>query len=138
MVNFADYLLLNIYADTRDWTQNSGARCGKGRAVEFRFTIWDAEAALGLGDDPVINIQSREPGMRAPISTNPGEIALLYQRLKVNAESGPVRRPGAEAFLEQRSIGAKISSRLGTSPDAGWGDPAMPATFPHLGCGKRS
>ena len=91
MVNFADYLLLNIYADTRDWTQNNWrAIREKVSGGKFRFTIWDAEFALGLQDDPVTSNNITNPEELGNTGTDfhnaPVEIALLYHRLKLNPE----------------------------------------------------
>ncbi len=91
VVNFADYLLLNIYADTRDWTQNNWrAMREKVSGGKFRFTVWDAESALGLGDDPVTSNNITDPEELGNSGTDfyngPVEIALLYRRLRVNPE----------------------------------------------------
>jgi len=91
MVNFADYLLLNIYADARDWTQNNWrAMREKAGGGKFRFTIWDVEAALGLGDDPVTSNNITNPEELGNTGTDfynsPVEIALLYRRLRANPE----------------------------------------------------
>jgi hypothetical protein len=91
LVNFVDYLLLNIYGDTRDWTQNNW-RAYRERIAsgKFRFTVWDAEFALGLGDDVVTanNITNpNELGATGTDFTNqPVEISLLYHKLSVNRE----------------------------------------------------
>ncbi len=91
LVNFADYLLLNIYADSRDWTQNNW-RAFRERVSggKFRFTVWDAESALGLGDDPVTSNNITNPEELGKTGTDyhniPVEIALLYHQLKANPE----------------------------------------------------
>jgi CotH kinase protein/Lamin Tail Domain/Chitobiase/beta-hexosaminidase C-terminal domain/Fn3 associated/Bacterial TSP3 repeat len=91
MVNFADYLLLNIYADTRDWTQNNW-RAIRERVSggKFRFTVWDAEFAMGLGGDPVTSNNMTNPQELGKTGTDfyndPVQIALLYRRLKASPE----------------------------------------------------
>jgi hypothetical protein len=89
--NFADYLLLNIYGDSRDWTQNNWrAMREKVSNGKFRFTVWDAEFALGLGDDPVTSNNITNPEELGNSGTDfynsPVEIALLYGKLKANPE----------------------------------------------------
>ncbi len=91
MVNFADYLLIHIYADARDWTQNNW-RAVRERVSDgkFRLTVWDAEFALGLGGDPVSSNNITNPEELGNTGTDfynsPVEIALLYRRLKTNPE----------------------------------------------------
>jgi hypothetical protein len=57
---------------------------------KFRFTVWDAESALGLGDDPVTSNNITNPQELGNTGTDfyngPVEIALLYRRLKSNPE----------------------------------------------------
>ncbi len=91
LVNFADYLLLNIYADTRDWTQNNWRAVRERVAAgKFRFTVWDAEFALGLGGDPVTSNNLTNPeelgNTGIDFRSSPVEIALLYRRLKASPE----------------------------------------------------
>ena len=91
LANFADYLLLNIYGDTRDWTQNNW-RSYRERIAEgkFRFTLWDAEFAMGLGDDVVTSNNITNPNELGNPSTDfrtqPVEIPVLYRKLKANRE----------------------------------------------------
>lgn len=83
MVNFIDYLLVNIYGDTHDWTENNW-RAVRERISEskFRFVLWDAELALGLYGYPVTanTFNNREA------LANSSEIATLYKKLKANRE----------------------------------------------------
>lgn len=50
MVNFIDYILLNIYGDTDDWPHNN-VRAARERVAgaKWQFYVWDAEFSFGLG-----------------------------------------------------------------------------------------
>ena len=73
LVNFVDYLLINVYGDTRDWTQNNW-RALRERipAAKFRFTIWDAEFA-GIRDLGGAFVLTMHP----QIIGRPSRLALL-------------------------------------------------------------
>ncbi len=83
LVNFVDYLLVNIYGSTRDWTVNN-FRVSRERTSEgkFRFYIWDAEFALGLYGLPVDNNVFND----SEALGNSSEIAILFKKLKNNRE----------------------------------------------------
>jgi hypothetical protein len=82
LVNFVDYLLVNIYGDTHDWTENNW-RAVRERVNEgkFRFALWDAEIALGLFDPVNSNTFNNPEAL-----DNSSEIATLFKRLKANRE----------------------------------------------------
>jgi hypothetical protein len=140
MVNFADYLLLNIYADTRDWTQNNWRAVRERKSGgKFRFTVWDAEAALGLGDDPVTSNNITNPEELGNPGTDfhnaPVEIALLYQRLKVNPEFRLLFADRVQKHFSSNGAlaKAKISSRFEELRQTLAGViPAMPTYIPDL------
>jgi hypothetical protein len=91
LVNFVDYLLLNSYGNSRDWTQNNWRAFRERIAgAKFRFTVWDAEFALGLGDDSATaNSFSNVDELGNPGSdyiNSPVEIALLCRQLRASGE----------------------------------------------------
>ncbi len=62
IVNFIDYLILNIYVGTGDWPHNNwrAARLKKPGA-KFRFYVWDAEWAFGnVGRSLSVNVIEKE------------------------------------------------------------------------------
>jgi hypothetical protein len=89
LVNFVDYLLVNIYAATRDWTQNNW-RAARERVsgARWRFYVWDAEQSMGLGGLPVDYSVLSDPAELA--NTDPDidltQIPLLLRRLKASRE----------------------------------------------------
>jgi hypothetical protein len=82
LVNFIDYLLVNIYAQTGDWPQNNW-RAARERVAgaKFRFYIWDAEHAFGLYDVNRVNMNTFTQELAGS-----SEIPSLYRALKVNPE----------------------------------------------------
>jgi hypothetical protein len=81
LVNFVDYLLVNIYCATLDWPGNNW-RAARQRVpgARFRFYVWDAEAALGTwGQPPSQNV------LRTQLA-EPSEIPTLYRALTNSAE----------------------------------------------------
>jgi hypothetical protein len=81
LVNFIDYLCVNVYGGTLDWPGNNWrAAREKVAGARWRFYIWDAEGALGgFGQDVFHNTFTSE------LAGGP-EIATLYQRLKPSPE----------------------------------------------------
>ncbi len=81
LVNFVDYLLLNVYAGTGDWGGNNW-RTARERVpgAKFRYYVWDAEWAFGQYNRPV-SINSFENELAGN-----NEMALLYKRLKQSPE----------------------------------------------------
>ncbi len=81
--NFIDYLLVNVYAGTGDWPHNNWRAARerlRGRDVNWRFYVWDAEWAFGnLGRSVSGNTLSSELG-------GGSEIAQLYQSLVQSPE----------------------------------------------------
>jgi len=95
LVNFIDYLLVNIYGSTWDWPHNNW-RAARERApgAKFRFYVWDAEGAfyihstrtsispphahnIFLGDGAVGDASDLQ---------NADEIASYYRQLRQNPE----------------------------------------------------
>ncbi|MBN2508401.1 MAG: lamin tail domain-containing protein [Verrucomicrobia bacterium] len=90
LVNFADYLLLNIYAAMWDWPQNNFyAARERAPGALWRFYVWDAEGSFGLytSKDATYNSISND-------LVHPDEpyywphqvIPTLYRALATNAE----------------------------------------------------
>jgi hypothetical protein len=81
LVNFVDYLLVNIYAGTGDWPHNNW-RAARERVpgAKFRFYVWDAEWAFGnLGRSVNVNTLTEELARDA-------DIAHFYQALRLSPE----------------------------------------------------
>jgi hypothetical protein len=88
LTNFVDYLLVNIYGDTRDWTQNNWyAARERVAGGKFRFYVYDAEQSLGLISGPEHNLLTDKNEL-ANTSTNPDltQIPRLYRALKTSPE----------------------------------------------------
>ena len=92
LVNFVDYLLVNVYSGMGDWP-HSNWRAGRDRGPEgiYRFYVWDAE--WGFGGFGVsgrrVSFNSFTGTSSRPNSSglaNTAEISRLYQRLKQSAE----------------------------------------------------
>jgi CotH protein/lamin tail-like protein/VCBS repeat protein len=79
LVNFVDYLILNIYGANFDWpSRNWVAAKEKIPGAKFRFYIWDAEGVFGMWDPVTFNTIEED------LKTNSDEIASLYRALVVN------------------------------------------------------
>jgi hypothetical protein len=82
VVNFVDYLLLNIYAATWDWPNNNWTAARERRpGARFRFYVWDAEGTFGTSakDYPYNTI-------REDLETLNDEIPRIYRALSVNED----------------------------------------------------
>ncbi len=81
VVNFIDYLLLNVYANTWDWPENNWvAFRRKAPDEKFRFLVWDAEGTWGYdGQGPNWNMFLLALNRRRPTDN---EIPNLFQALK--------------------------------------------------------
>ena len=81
LVNFIDYLLVNIYVASDDWPGNNW-RAARERVAgaPFHFYVWDAEWAFGYSSHTVTwnTLGSDLAGT--------SEIPQLYKKLKTNAE----------------------------------------------------
>ena len=84
MVNFVDYLLVNVYGATWDWPHNNW-RAARERVPEgiWRFYVWDAEGAFYT--------QGRTHTYNNFVDTEQGladteEIATFYQKLRAHPE----------------------------------------------------
>ncbi|MDD2597783.1 MAG: lamin tail domain-containing protein [Kiritimatiellae bacterium] len=74
--NFADYILLHLYADAEDWPHHNGDAAanpisGDGK---FRFFVWDQEIALDYH------------GRAASRIDNTGGVGALFQQLRTSSE----------------------------------------------------
>lgn len=81
LVNFIDYLLVNIYGANGDWPHNNW-RAARERVASgiWRFYVWDAEFALGTyGRTPQHDSFSSE-------LSGGSEIPAIYQALRQNPE----------------------------------------------------
>jgi len=75
LVNFVDYLLVNIYASVGDWpTNNWTAARERAPGAKFRFYIWDAEASLQYLSDNTFTVRLQDTS----------EVSTLYEALRVN------------------------------------------------------
>ncbi|MCF7669394.1 MAG: lamin tail domain-containing protein [Verrucomicrobia bacterium] len=82
IVNFIDYLLVNIYADTGDWPHNNWCAAREKReGAKFRFYVWDAEHAFGHYNIDRVNRNTFNVQL-----SGGGEIPGLYQALARNDE----------------------------------------------------
>lgn len=81
LVNYVDYLLVNIYAGTGDWPHNNwrAARESSANGI-FRFYVWDAEWAFGnAGRTVTVNTLTGE-------LTRDADISNFFQSLKKSSE----------------------------------------------------
>ncbi len=80
LVNFIDYLLPLIYADTGDWPGNNW-RAGREHtpAGKFRFYVWDAEWSFGYNTPVTHNTLTAQ-------LADGSEIATIFKKLKANPE----------------------------------------------------
>jgi len=83
LTNFVDYLLVNLYGDTHDWTLNNWnaarERTAQGR---FRFYIRDAEFALGIYEGPPSHNSIEDPNDLG----NGWEISSFFRALRRSPE----------------------------------------------------
>ncbi|MBK8002157.1 MAG: lamin tail domain-containing protein [Verrucomicrobia bacterium] len=90
VVNFVDYLLLNVYAAMGDWPANN-FRAGRDRGPDgiWRFIVWDAEIGFNaLGRGWLIDTFA-DNGLGLPnsgLASPNSEIAQIYQSLRPNRE----------------------------------------------------
>ena len=86
LVNFVDYLLPLIYADTDDWPHNNW-RAARERAPDgqFRMYVWDAEWSFGYNNSPSHNTIAGQLSNLSP-PWGGTEIQTLFRRLKLSPE----------------------------------------------------
>ncbi len=86
VVNFIDYLIVNVYGASWDWPHNNW-RAARERTAngKFRFYIWDAEGAFGLTGRAANSFDSFST-TDSGLLTSTAEIPTLYQRLRNSAE----------------------------------------------------
>ncbi|MBM3847273.1 MAG: hypothetical protein FJ405_13450, partial [Verrucomicrobia bacterium] len=86
MVNFVDYLLVPIYADTDDWPHNNW-RAARERVPggKIRFYVWDAEQSFGVAHDYNYNTINGQLSNTSPPWGAP-EIATIFNSLKRHPE----------------------------------------------------
>jgi hypothetical protein len=86
VVNFIDYLIVNVYGCTWDWPHNNW-RAARERTAngKFRFYVWDAEGAFGEFDGRGPTSDSFT-GVSSPLLNGTAEIPALYTRLRNSAE----------------------------------------------------
>ncbi|HEY0549299.1 MAG TPA: CotH kinase family protein, partial [Verrucomicrobiae bacterium] len=86
VVNFIDYLIVNVYGASWDWPHNNW-RAARERVPngKFRFYIWDAEGAFGLTGRAASNFDSFST-TDSGLLTATAEIPTLYQRLRNSPE----------------------------------------------------
>jgi hypothetical protein len=86
VVNFIDYLIVNVYGCTWDWPHNNW-RAARERAPggKFRFYVWDAEGAFGEFDGRTA-LSDSFTGVTSPLVNGTAEIPTLYTRLRNSAE----------------------------------------------------
>jgi hypothetical protein len=85
VVNFIDYLLVNIYVSTGDWPQNNWTAARERRpGARFRFYVWDAEVSFGTsGMGGGFNFNTIQIDLAGGGAL---EIPRLYQALAVNED----------------------------------------------------
>lgn len=85
LTNFADYLLVNIYANTGDWPHNNWRAARERRPGEkFFFIPWDAEWTYGFRQKIADNIFNDQ--LQRPSGTSGPEIRVLFWKLHDNPE----------------------------------------------------
>ncbi len=89
LVNFADYLILNVFAGTEDWPNNNWtvARL-RDPGARFRFYVWDAEQSFGRANPNFHNSFDEQ------LEVLDVPIAEIYRGVKVN--------PNFKALLSAR------------------------------------
>ena len=129
--NFADYMLLHLYADAEDWPHHNGyaaanAASGDGR---FRFFVWDQEIVLDYH------------GRAAQRIDRTGGVGTLFQKLRANPEfrllfadrvrrhcfdGGALSLAGSQA--RYLAIAAMIDKAI-VAESARWGDVAASTPY---------
>ncbi|RME94878.1 MAG: hypothetical protein D6766_04745, partial [Verrucomicrobia bacterium] len=85
LTNFADYLLVNIYANTGDWPHNNWRAARERRPGEkFFFIPWDAEWSYGYKQGVADNIFKDQ--LQRPSGNSGPEIRILFWKLNDNPE----------------------------------------------------
>ncbi|MBI5388191.1 MAG: lamin tail domain-containing protein [Verrucomicrobia bacterium] len=86
LVNFVDYLLIEIYGANWDWPQNNW-RAGRERSTNglWRFYCWDVEAAFDIGQRPP-EVDVWTTTNRVALGPSTGEIATFLRGLTNNLE----------------------------------------------------
>ena len=80
VVNFIDYLILNIYAATWDWPQNNWVMIRERvPGAKIRFMVWDAEGAFGY-DSHTVNYPTIVRDLFA-VAANDNEIPRVFRAL---------------------------------------------------------
>lgn len=84
LVNFIDYLLVNIYGANWDWPeQNYVAARERKEGARFQFYVWDAEASLDTRRvDPTVHDAFTDV-LRAK---DPAPVPLIYQAISASPE----------------------------------------------------
>lgn len=104
LINFADYILVNIYGDTGDWTfSNWRAMRERKSDALFQFMIWDAEFALGIYGRPVDRNSIGDPRELG----NSSQISTLFRAL---SESPEFRLIMADRFHRHFMNGGPLSN----------------------------
>ena len=115
MVNFADYLILNVFAGTEDWPNNNWtvARLRE-PGSRFRFYVWDAELSFARANPNFHNsFDEQLEVLDVPIAeiyrgvkVNPDFRALLSSRFRTHFyEDGALTDDGVmKRFLDLRFI----------------------------------
>jgi hypothetical protein len=90
LVNFVDYLLLNIYCATWDWPQgNFYVARERAPGARWRFYVWDAEGSFGIyvGRDVDYNAITNDlMRARPPYSWVYQVIPILYRAMVTNSD----------------------------------------------------
>ena len=82
VVNFVDYLLLNISGGTDDWPHNNWTAARRQRdGAKFRFYVWDAEQIFGGG-----RIQVYRDTLADSLLAGTAPIPRLFQGLHQNSD----------------------------------------------------
>lgn len=83
LTSFADYILLNLYMDTSDWTFSNWRVARENvPGAKFVYYVWDAEFAFGIYFRPV-DVNSLVSELELGRDT---EISALFNALKVTQE----------------------------------------------------
>jgi hypothetical protein len=84
LTNFADYMLVHIYANVGDWPHNNWRAARERRPGElWRFIMWDAEWSFGWSQQMTDNIFLDQ---LQPTDNNGPELRVLFRRLLASPE----------------------------------------------------